>query len=299
MATAVTARPALRSSQTQPLVTVACPHCGIAFPHTHDDLASTAQKRIEELESQVKVLTSKATEAVDKLADYEDDLRRLKSATQQNNIRNGTPNNDKVAPRPSSEGTPSSTPDTQNKPTRAQHSRFPSFFNYRRGASTSTTASSTTTTTTTNNPPAPTTATPPTEPSITTAASNNPTTIPGPDPDPDPDLRTLLTRESALRATAERQLSQAQHELEDLTAQLFGQANEMVATERRARAGLEERLVGAEAAAEREKGERLRLQERVQRLEEREGERRGRLERLERAVEQIGRARGVLGGSGG
>lgn len=58
--------------------------------------------------------------------------------------------------------------------------------------------------------------------------------------------------------------------MEELTAQLFGQANEMVATERRARAKLEER---------------------VQVLEKRDSEKRRRLERLEKAIERIERVR--------
>lgn len=66
-------------------------------------------------------------------------------------------------------------------------------------------------------------------------------------------------------------------ELEELSAQLFQQANEMVAAERKARA---------------------RLEERVEVLERREGEKRKRLERLEKAVGRIGRIRVMLGGEG-
>lgn len=65
-------------------------------------------------------------------------------------------------------------------------------------------------------------------------------------------------------------MNRAHSELEELTAQLFGQANEMVATERKARAKLEER---------------------VQVLEKRDGEKRRRLERLEKAIERIERVR--------
>jgi hypothetical protein len=64
-------------------------------------------------------------------------------------------------------------------------------------------------------------------------------------------------------------------ELEELSAQLFQQANEMVAAERRARAKLEER---------------------VEVLEKRDGEKRRRLERLEGAVKRIERVRVLLGG---
>lgn len=61
--------------------------------------------------------------------------------------------------------------------------------------------------------------------------------------------------------------------MEDLSASLFQQANEMVAQERKARAALEER---------------------VKVLETRDAEKRKRLERLERAIERIERVRGML-----
>lgn len=62
-------------------------------------------------------------------------------------------------------------------------------------------------------------------------------------------------------------------EIEDLSVTLFEQANEMVATERRARA---------------------RLEERVSVLEVRDREKNGRLERIERAQERLERVRGLL-----
>jgi len=61
--------------------------------------------------------------------------------------------------------------------------------------------------------------------------------------------------------------------MEELSAQLFQQANEMVAAERKARAKLEER---------------------IEVLEAREREKRKRLERLERAVGRIERVRDLL-----
>ncbi len=66
---------------------------------------------------------------------------------------------------------------------------------------------------------------------------------------------------------------QTQSELEELTAQLFGQANEMVATERRARAKLEER---------------------VKMLETREREKKGRLDTLEERIKRVERVRGMV-----
>jgi SMC interacting uncharacterized protein involved in chromosome segregation len=66
--------------------------------------------------------------------------------------------------------------------------------------------------------------------------------------------------------------------LEELSAQLFTEANEMVATERKAR---------------------VKLEERVRTLEEREMERRGRLERLEERMVRIERVRALLAKGGG
>ena len=82
-----------------------------------------------------------------------------------------------------------------------------------------------------------------------------------------------LNREQSLREGAERKLDEASGELEELSAQLFMQANEMVATERKARA---------------------RLEQRVAVLERRDNEKRRRLEKLEGAVQRIDRVRGML-----
>lgn len=84
----------------------------------------------------------------------------------------------------------------------------------------------------------------------------------------------MLEAERKARLAAETSLSQAHSELEELTTQLFSQANEMVANERKARAKLEER---------------------VEVLEKRDGEKRRRLERLEKAVGRIERVRGMVG----
>ena len=87
------------------------------------------------------------------------------------------------------------------------------------------------------------------------------------------DLTAALNREQALRQAAEGKLTKTNGEIEDLTAQLFEQANEMVATERKARAKLEAR---------------------VEVLERRDGEKRKRLEKLEAAMQRIERVRGLL-----
>lgn len=89
------------------------------------------------------------------------------------------------------------------------------------------------------------------------------------------DLIEALTREQTLRKAAEGRLSATSKEVEELSASLFEQANEMVATERRARAKLEER---------------------VEELEKRDVEKRRRLERLEAAMARIERVRNLLDG---
>lgn len=87
------------------------------------------------------------------------------------------------------------------------------------------------------------------------------------------DLQAALNKEQEARRTAEGKVSQMSQEVEDLSVQLFQQANEMVANERKARAKLEER---------------------VELLEKRDTEKRKRLERLENALNRIERVRGLL-----
>lgn len=87
------------------------------------------------------------------------------------------------------------------------------------------------------------------------------------------ELQDALTREQRLREAAESQLSQASTELEELTVQLFSQANEMVAEERKARAKLEERVAV---------------------LERRDVEKRSRLEKLENAMARVERLRALV-----
>ncbi|KAL9124479.1 MAG: hypothetical protein Q9217_006195, partial [Psora testacea] len=91
------------------------------------------------------------------------------------------------------------------------------------------------------------------------------------------ELLTLLTREQSLRAAAERRVSQTNDEIEELSAQLFTEANEMVAAERKAR---------------------VKLEERVEVLERRDKEKRERLAVLEGRLGRIERVRGMLAGGG-
>ncbi|KAF3930734.1 hypothetical protein ABW19_dt0209912 [Dactylella cylindrospora] len=82
-----------------------------------------------------------------------------------------------------------------------------------------------------------------------------------------------LCEERRQRESAEKQLAEVKNELEELSMSLFQQANEMVSTERKARAKLEER---------------------VALLEKRDAEKRARLDRLEKGMERINRVRNLL-----
>lgn len=124
---------------------------------------------------------------------------------------------------------------------------------------------------------------------LPSSSSSTPTSTP-PSTSPIPDLQALYDSEVALRKKAELALGSANEkldnssaELEELSTQLFIQANEMVATERKARAKLEERSG--------------RLEERVKVLEGRDEGKRRRLEALEGAVVRIERVRGLLSGA--
>ncbi|CAD6506067.1 BgTH12-06999 [Blumeria graminis f. sp. triticale] len=106
--------------------------------------------------------------------------------------------------------------------------------------------------------------------------SPTPKPAPAPESPPSPstaELAAALTREQELRKAAEGKLSETSNELEELSTQLFKQANEMVAAERKARTKLESR---------------------VEILEKRDIEKRQRLEQLEKALLRIERVRGLL-----
>jgi hypothetical protein len=229
-----------------------CPRCHTSLPDfiTPEE----AQKRVQDLEAQVKLLNSKAAAAVDKLADFEDEVRFLRAvhARSQQEGNNGSaasppPDHTSEALKPQLQSRLSSLsaflPGRRNSPQTPNTSTFPPV------------------------PPVP----PIPQQQFAAASTSTPNLLNGAnEPQPDNDLTTLLQHERAARQSAEQSLNRAHSELEELTAQLFGQANEMVATERKARAKLEER---------------------VQVLEKRDGEKRRRLERLEKAIERIERVR--------
>jgi hypothetical protein len=92
-------------------------------------------------------------------------------------------------------------------------------------------------------------------------------------PSSDPQLLEQLEQERALRTKAEERARTVDMEIEELSVSLFSQANEMVATERRARAKLEAR---------------------VEQLEMKDKEKVARLDRLEKAVSRIDRVKAIL-----
>lgn len=91
-------------------------------------------------------------------------------------------------------------------------------------------------------------------------------------------LLDALTHEQNLRKAAESAAAQTNSEIEELTGQLFEQANEMVATERKARA---------------------RLEDRIEVLEKRDDEKARRLTLLEKRVLRVERVRALLGDRNG
>ncbi|UKZ70247.1 uncharacterized protein TrAtP1_011240 [Trichoderma atroviride] len=221
-----------------------CPNCAFVIPPHDAEPPSTqlleAQARIAELETHVFQLNQKATAAVDRWADYEAELTRLRAML------------------------PSSTPEQSHSPTRS------SFF---QAGATRISALMYSRRPQTASPPAvpraaPPVTPPPPEPRVTmmtpTTRNSGRTAE---------DLLEALNKEQMLRKAAEGRLNETNRELEDLSATLFEQANEMVATERRARAALEQK---------------------VSELEQRDVEKRVRLDKLELAMHRIEKVKTLL-----
>lgn len=177
---------------------------------------------------------------VGQLAEYEEQVSRLRSCANQ-----------------AATGTPRSSSEAQAQ-VQAQQGRLATLTSllpsYRRSSNNSNS----------NNAPVPTTPTGPPPYAVQQSPASSESTS---------ELQDALTREQSLRKAAESQLTQASTELEELTVQLFSQANEMVAQERKAR---------------------VRLEERVAVLERRDVEKRSRLERLEKAMARVERLRALV-----
>lgn len=90
-----------------------------------------------------------------------------------------------------------------------------------------------------------------------------------------------------MRKEAENKVTQMNTEIEDLSSSLFQQANEMVATERQARAKLEEKAELFEKRCGM-------LEDRVKTLEKRDADKKRRLDVLEEHVKRNERVRKLL-----
>ncbi|KAI8633043.1 hypothetical protein F5Y19DRAFT_286032 [Xylariaceae sp. FL1651] len=277
-----------------------CPNCGLSLPLSLSDPHAAllqAQREIEDLQAQVRLLNQKATAAVDRWADYEDELSRLRAASTSTNstsasgATNTTAHSNTTAhaananesisssstaaninnrPHTPAPSVPTSSPRTSFLGAGAA-SRISQLLSPRKSASI----------------PVPSTA-PGTPAQRGSLASVSSPALPLGSPERDRssngraaaaaaaetrELISALTNERRLRAAAEEKLHATSQEVEELSASLFEQANTMVATERRARAALEEQ---------------------VSLLGQRDKEKRERIERLEGAVRRIERARSLL-----
>lgn len=254
-----------------------CPQCGA---HIHPAaITADAQRRIAELESEVRILTRKATDAgmwllkpfiadivlihdtatADKLADYEEELLQLKSAT---HIHQSPPTsikdkeNEPLPPVPSP-GEAGTVHSLSKRPSTT--SRFSSFLSSKKSNASL------------QSIPAP---------SVHSSAAR------------ESDLNTALIQERSLREEAEKKVTQMNVEIEDLSSTLFQQANEMVSTERKARAKLEEKAELFEKRC-------AMLEDRVEMLEKRDAEKKRRLDMLEEASKRTERVRKLLAQAGG
>lgn len=117
------------------------------------------------------------------------------------------------------------------------------------------------------------------------------------------ELEAALVKEQTLRIAAEKKAKDVSAEIEELSASLFQQANEMVANERRENAILTEKIQHLKSQAEGRgtaddthalQQENVKLRERVQVLEKRDADRRRRLEKLDAANKRIERVRTLL-----
>ncbi|KAI8961543.1 hypothetical protein F5Y11DRAFT_325656 [Daldinia sp. FL1419] len=235
---------AMTATSTATTTTSCCPNCGLSLPPASEAQAALlqAQKQIEELEAQVRLLNQKATAAVDRWADYEDELSRLRAAST-TSVATTTSNSPRSSFLPTASGAAARISQLlaprKSVPNLASHGA--------RGSISSPT---------------------PSVPSIPNMHHAHNNSQGGTD-----DLLEALSRERELRAKAEGKLRDTSKEVEELSATLFEQANEMVASERRARAQLEER---------------------VSVLERRDVEKRDRLDRLEGAMGRLERVRALL-----
>ncbi|KAK5631027.1 hypothetical protein RRF57_006742 [Xylaria bambusicola] len=265
------------TTSTVPANGLCCPNCGLSLPSPTPDAHKAllqAQRQIEDLQEQIRLLNQKATAAADRWADYEDELSRLRAASTstnsttttstKNNSTNGTNNNRPHTPDPSVSNSP------RSSFLGAGASRISQLLSPRKSPSAAPSSTPPPTATSSN-----TTATPQQQQRGSLPSVSSPALPLDSHAVEARDLMKALTRERRLRAAAEEKLEATSREVEDLSASLFEQANNMVATERRARAALEERL---------------------NELGQRDEEKKARIGRLEGAVMRIERVRRRGGG---
>lgn len=283
-----------------------CPNCGVSFLEDpqQDPTAALlqAQKTIAELQGQVRLLNQKAAAAVDRWADYEDELAQLRAASANNsNGNNAYSHNSWISNR--SNGSNNGRTSFLN----AGASRISAMLSPRKSSSQLRTPAPPTPPSSNDVPSPHLSGSPPPSmrlPSIQSRmggqstesgegggaeglgvqqpnqlqAENGSTNINNNNNNhhlsTNDELLSALSREQSLRRTAESRLDATSREVEELSVTLFEQANEMVASERRARA---------------------RLEERVTELERRDVEKRDRLGRLENAMTRIDRVDRLLG----
>ncbi|KAI5288593.1 aprataxin-like protein [Ascosphaera aggregata] len=212
-------------------------------PSTMDNTDSVAHRRILVLESQVSELSDKTVIMAARLADSQNEILELQAKLQQALQQQNTSSRPETPSRPMDFFARQERTNTHLSPSppQSQHrnpspSRFKAFFMSR--------------------------------------DQNRPNNGFSSSVSSDSSLQEALSRETQLRKEAESKLNEVTTEIEELTASLFSEANEMVAQERRARAKLEER---------------------VAMLEKRDLDKKVRLERLEKAVTRVDRVRSLVG----
>ncbi|KAL9585351.1 MAG: hypothetical protein Q9212_001582 [Teloschistes hypoglaucus] len=244
---------------------------------------------------------------VDKLADYEDQLHQLKSTSQgpQRSPSAEPPTTPTHSREPPSRANSSTPVQTHRSPLQARLANFlPSA---RRSAATSPSSALPTQLTHSQSVRQAPTQTPAHPASSSSGGGGHHHTASNPLPTDSSasDLASALANEHALRLAAESHLSASQAEIEELSTQLFSEANEMVAVERRSLASLQAKHAQLEEEArgwerqvkEREERE-TRLRERLKVLEGRDGEKRLKWEELERRVGRVERVKALLAEEG-
>ncbi|KAJ4290579.1 hypothetical protein N0V90_010796 [Kalmusia sp. IMI 367209] len=117
MAAAIFEQPPAPSITAKHMQRDSCPNCGVDLDMEME--AEGVQRRIKELEAQVEMLKEKATAAVDKCADYEDQLRSIKGS-QNGLLRTNTQESLQANRRSDEEARPS----TANSASAARQTRF-------------------------------------------------------------------------------------------------------------------------------------------------------------------------------